>query len=82
MRPLALLALGLAGCSTPLAQLRVELGPRASEVMTCPEGELRYQELDRLISSTKVRVSGCGKESTWKLVESRWQKVTNHPVAP
>lgn len=62
----------LAGCSTPTAQLRQELGPRASKYLACDEQALEYKELDRLISSTKVRVTGCGKEATYKLVESRW----------
>lgn len=66
------LATLVAGCSTPMAQLKQELGPRASQVLACDEKELQYQELERLISSTKVKVKGCGKEATYRLVESRW----------
>jgi hypothetical protein len=66
-----------AGCSTPTAQLRQELGPRASDFLKCPEDELRFQELDRLISTTKVKISGCKREVTYKLVESRWQRTSN-----
>ena len=62
----------LASCSTPLAQLKQELGPRASKYLACDEQELKYKELDRVISSTKVRVTGCGKEATYQLIESRW----------
>lgn len=70
-----LLCLGLlAGCSTPLAQLKLELGRRASDALGCPEERLQYEELDKLISTTKVRVSGCGRDATWKLVESRWAR--------
>lgn len=74
MRKLVALAMVLAGCSTPLAQLKTELGRRSSDVMSCPEEKLKYEELDRLISSTKVKVTGCGRDVTWKLVESRWVK--------
>jgi hypothetical protein len=81
MKRLALFAVLLAGCSTPLAQLKVELGRRTSDVLNCPEDRLKYEELDRLISSTKVKVTGCGKDVTWKLVESRWTKAApNEPV--
>lgn len=62
----------LAGCSTPLQQLRQELGPRASKYLECDEQKLEYKELERVISSTKVRVSGCGKQAIYRLVESRW----------
>jgi hypothetical protein len=71
---LIFLIAALAGCSTPLSQLKVELGRRASDALSCPEEKLKYEELDRLISSTRVKVSGCGREATWKLVESRWTK--------
>lgn len=62
----------VAGCSTPMAQLKKELGPRASQYLECDEQQLQYQELERVISSTKVRVKGCGKEATYRLIESRW----------
>jgi hypothetical protein len=65
----------LAGCSTPTAQLRKELGPRASQYLGCDEKELQFKELERLISSTKVRVTGCGKQAVYKLEESRWRLV-------
>lgn len=74
MRRLALAGLVLVGCSTPRAQLKVELGRRASDVLGCPEEKLQYQELDRLLSTTRVKISGCGRGATWKLVESRWQR--------
>ncbi len=64
----------LAGCSTPLAQLKVELGQRTSDALSCPEDKLTYEELEKLISTTRVKVHGCGKEATWKLVESRWAR--------
>lgn len=76
MRAFALLLL-LAGCSTPMAQLKVELGRRASDTLGCPEEKLSYKELDRLISTTKVKVSGCGRDATWKLVESRWTRAAD-----
>jgi hypothetical protein len=69
-----LACLALLGCSTSRAQLKAELGARASEEMECPEDQLQYKELDRLISTTKVEISGCGKSTTWKIVESRWTK--------
>jgi hypothetical protein len=70
-------AVVLVGCSTPLAQLKVELGRRSSDVLGCPEEKLRYEELDRLISSTRVKVTGCGRDATWKLVESRWARASD-----
>lgn len=71
----------LAACSTPLVQLKKELGPRASDNLGCPESELKYKELDRMISSTKVQITGCGKTVTYKLVESRWEQAAkNEPV--
>jgi hypothetical protein len=74
MRLLILIAFAaLAACSTPMAQLKKELGPRASSYLECDEKKLTYEELEKLISSTKVKVTGCGKEATFKMVESRWQ---------
>ena len=73
----AMLCVVLVGCSTPMAQLKVELGRRASDALSCPEEKLKYQELDRLISSTRVKVSGCGRDATWKLVESRWTRAAD-----
>ncbi|MEW5739647.1 MAG: hypothetical protein AB1938_12010 [Myxococcota bacterium] len=70
---LVVVVLALSACSTPTAQLRKELGPRASQYLSCDEKELQFKELDRLISSTKVRVTGCGKEAVYKLEESRWR---------
>ena len=64
----------LAGCSTPLSQLKAELGQRSSDALSCPEDKLTYEELEKLISSTRVTVSGCGKSTTWKMVESRWTR--------
>ncbi|GMU59362.1 MAG: hypothetical protein AMXMBFR34_11250 [Myxococcaceae bacterium] len=67
------IALSLAGCSTPLVQLKKELGPRASQYLECGEKELEYEELEKMISSTKVKVTGCGKEAIYRLEESRWK---------
>lgn len=73
MKRFAILLL-LAGCSTPLSQLKTELGQRTSDALSCPEDQLSYEELEKLISTTRVTVSGCGKSTTWKLIESRWQR--------
>ena len=73
-----ILSLLLTGCSTPTAQLKVELGRRASDVLGCPEEKLQYKELDRLISTTKVKITGCGRDATWKLVESRWTRAQDN----
>ena len=81
VRAVALLLLLVTGCSTPMAQLKLELGRRASDVLGCPEEKLQYKELDRLISTTKVKVTGCGRDATWKLVESRWARAQdNEPI--
>jgi hypothetical protein len=74
VRAVLVAAVLMAGCSTPLSQLKVELGRRASDALGCPEEKLKYEELDRFISTTRVKVSGCGRDATWKLVESRWSK--------
>jgi hypothetical protein len=66
-------ALALAGCSTPMAQLRKDLGPRASAQLECQEDALTYEELDRMISSTKVKVTGCKRTAVFEMVESRWK---------
>jgi len=72
---LLVLAGAIAGCSTPMAQLKKELGPRASSYLECDEKKLTYVELEKLITSTKVKVTGCGREATYQLVESRWTLV-------
>lgn len=77
MTRLALVLCLAAGCSTPTAQLRQELGPRSADFLKCPESQLQFKELDRLISTTKVKVTGCKREVTYKLVESRWQRAAN-----
>ncbi len=61
------------GCSTPMAQLRAELGPRASAELECKEDKLEYQELDRMITSTKVKVTGCKRAVTYEMIESKWK---------
>jgi hypothetical protein len=70
---IALALAALAACSTPMAQLKKELGPRASSYLECDEKKLKYEEQEKLITSTKVKVIGCGKEATYKMVESKWQ---------
>lgn len=71
---MVVLVLVMAGCSTPMAQLRKEVGPRASDYLECPQDKLEYEELDKLISTTRVKVSGCKREVTYKLVESAWTR--------
>lgn len=63
-----------AACSSELAQLRKDLGPRASGTLECREEELHYFEAEKIFSTTKVRVTGCGREVVYKLVESRWER--------
>ena len=65
-------------CSSTKAELRSQLGTKASDYLSCPEAGLEYTELDRLISTTKVKVSGCGKDVTYTLVESKWEKTGSH----
>lgn len=60
------------GCSTPMAQLKQEIGPRASRYLECDAASLGYEELERLISTTRVRVSGCDKTAVYRLQESQW----------
>ena len=62
-----------AACSTPMAQLRQDLGVRAATELQCPEEKLTYEELDRLISSTKVKVTGCKRVVVYEMIESRWK---------
>jgi len=69
-----LLALALlTSCSTPMSQLRQELGPRAATELRCAEEKLAYEELDRMISSTKVKVTGCERIVVYEMIESRWK---------
>ena len=76
MNRLALLAgVLLVGCSTPLTALRKELDARSASDLSCSEKDLKYKELNRMISTTKVMVSGCGHEVTYELIEGRWTKV-------
>ena len=72
MRLAAALVL-VAACSTPMAELRRDLGPRASRELQCKEDDLQYQELDRMISSTKVRIDGCKRTVVYEMVESKWK---------
>ncbi len=68
------LLLALSACATPMAQLKLELGIRSSDALACPEQELEYEAVENLFSTTRARVTGCGKAVTWKLVESRWTR--------
>ncbi len=61
------------GCSTPLAELRRDLDGRAATELQCPADKLTYKELDRLISTTKLRVSGCDRTVEYQMVESQWR---------
>ena len=56
-----------------MKQLRAELDPRAADELRCPKDQLTYVEINKFISTTKVRVSGCGKKRTYELVESNWR---------
>ncbi len=73
MKFIAALALSLAACSTPMAQLRQDLGARASTELQCPQEKLDYEELDRMMSSTKVKVTGCERIVVYEMIESRWK---------
>lgn len=80
MRSTVLLVAVLAcACSTATSELRAQLDARAADYLKCNEKRLEYTELDKLISTTKVRVSGCGKSVTYTLVESRWEKTPEQP---
>lgn len=71
-RLLALLA--LAGCATPMSELRAQLDEKASRSLSCPADQLSYEELEKLFSTTKVKITGCGNEATYEFVESEWKK--------
>lgn len=65
------------GCVSPMIQVKKDLGPQASEYMGCPEAKLDFEDLQQvMVMVTRVRVSGCGKESFWMFEESRWKKDT------
>jgi hypothetical protein len=55
--------------------LKRQLGPRAADAVHCPEGELAFEDQEHLFSTTKVRITGCGREGTWVFVEGHWEKV-------
>ncbi len=74
-------ALGcLSACSTPMAQLKTDLGPRASSELRCTEDKLTYQELDKLITTTKVKITGCQRSAIYEMVESRWRQTNDDSV--
>ena len=62
------------GCSTPMAELRKEVSPLATAELKCPDKKLTYEELEKLLSTTRVRVRGCGREAVYRMEESRWKK--------
>lgn len=65
------------GCSTPLAQLRKDVGPPAARYLECPEEKLTIEELQRLFMTTRVKITGCGRSEVYVLEESRWTRVTH-----
>ena len=70
----ALVLFAFAGCATPMPELRATLAERASRALSCPADQLTYEELEKLFSTTKVKISGCGNEATWEFIESEWKK--------
>ncbi len=74
MKKAVLVALVFCGCATPLSQLKEELGTRSSDALKCPEDELKYEDLEKLFSTVRTKVTGCGRSVTWKMVESRWTR--------
>jgi hypothetical protein len=67
----------LAGCSTAMAQLRKDVGPAASRYLECPEDQLTIEELQRLMMTTRVKVTGCGRSEVYVLEESKWKRTTH-----
>ncbi|MFT3707682.1 MAG: hypothetical protein QM817_08445 [Archangium sp.] len=75
MKKLLAIVLACSGCVSPMIQVKKDLGPQASEYMSCPEAKLDFEDLQQvMVMVTRVRVSGCGKESFWMFEESRWKK--------
>jgi hypothetical protein len=69
--------LALTGCSTTMAQLRQDVAPSASKYLECPEDKLTIEELQRLVMTTRVKVTGCGRSEVYVLEESKWKRVTH-----
>ncbi|MFO0597658.1 MAG: hypothetical protein U0228_20295 [Myxococcaceae bacterium] len=76
MRALVLLAplLLLSACASQLPQIKKDVGPLAAEAMECPEAQLSFEEMQKVLYTSRVKVKGCGKETQWVLEESRWKK--------
>lgn len=73
-RLLAVLCL-TSSCVSPMMQVKKELGPKAAENMGCAEDQLTYEDQQQVVVMvTRVKVKGCGKETTWYFEESRWKK--------
>ena len=72
-----LLFVTLGGCATPLAQLRKDIGPAAADWHECPEDKLTFEEMQRLFTTTRVKVTGCNKTSQWVFEESKWNRDRN-----
>jgi len=70
----ALLLFAFAGCATPMSELRATLDERAARSLSCPADQLTYEELEKLFTTTRVKISGCGNSATYEFVESEWKK--------
>lgn len=69
-----LFAVLVSGCATPLARLKKDVGPIAADYLQCSADQLEYEELQRLIETSRVKVKGCGRSGVWQLEESQWKR--------
>jgi hypothetical protein len=75
-RGLLVALVALAGCSLNMAQVREELLPRARADLSCNGSELQFEELKQTLAASNVRVTGCGREIEYVLVQSQWRIVS------
>lgn len=69
-----LVIVALAGCATPMSEIRAALDEKAARSLSCPADQLTYEELEKLFSTTRVKISGCGNSAVYEMVESQWKK--------
>lgn len=63
------------GCTMNLAQVRDEMSPRARSDLSCPKGSLDFEELKQTLGASNLKVTGCGREAEYVLVQSQWRLV-------
>lgn len=67
------------GCAFDLAQAKVQLTPRAVTELSCKASSLEFEEVQRPLAPSNVKVTGCGRTAEYTLEESVWRPVRKAP---